>query len=66
MPKNDVILPKQWHLEGIGKNQDSLRKDKERKRKLDLIIDRYANQKVFTLSKGVERDQQRSGYINHD
>jgi len=50
----------------MEKNRDSLRKDKKRKRKLDPIIGRYASQKVFTLSKGVKRGQQRSGYINHD
>jgi len=41
-------------------DQNGFRKDQRRKRQSGLTMGRYANQKVFTLPKGMKGDQWRS------
>jgi len=60
VPKNNTIFPKQQYLKGIGEDQNGFRKDQRRKRQSGLTMGRYANQKVFTLPKGMKGDQWRS------
>ena len=50
----------------MGENQNGFRKDQGRKEQLGPMLGRYSNQKVSTLSKGVEGDQWRTRRINHD
>jgi len=60
VPKNDVIFPKQQYLKGIGKDQNGFRENQRRKGQPGPTMDRYSDQEVFILSKGIERDQQRT------
>jgi len=58
--KNNVIFSKQQHLEEMEEDQNSFRKDQERKGQLGPTMGRYSDQEVSTLPKRVEEDQQRS------
>jgi len=44
----------------MGKDQNGFRKNQRRKGQLGSMMDRYSDQEVFTFSKGMERDQQRT------
>jgi len=50
----------------MGEDQNGFRKDQGRKGQSSPAIDRYSDQEVFTLPKGMERDQRRTQHINHD
>jgi len=65
VPKNDIIFSKQRHLKGMGESQNGFRKDQGRKGQLGPTMGRYSDQKVFTLSKEMKRDQQRTRHINY-
>jgi len=41
----------------MGKDQNGFGENQRRKGQLGPTMDRYSDQKVFTLSKGIERDQ---------
>jgi len=65
-PDNDTILSKQQYFEGMGKDRNGFRKNQGRKGQSGPTMGRYSDQKVFTLSKGMERNQWRNRHINHD
>jgi len=60
VPKNDAVFPKQQYLKRMEKDQNGFRKNQRRKGQLGSMMDRYSDQEVFTFSKGMERDQQRT------